>query len=52
MLFLNDISEFGLIKEYKKAKEIQLLLTENYPNEEHAECALWGIWKMEGDIHG
>ncbi|MCR3757464.1 hypothetical protein KYB31_00480 [Clostridium felsineum] len=43
----NDISEFGLIKEYKKAKEIQSLLLENYPDEEHVDCVLWGIWRME-----
>ncbi|URZ08615.1 hypothetical protein [Clostridium felsineum] len=43
----NDISEFGLIKEYKKAKEIQSLLLENYPDEEHVDCVLWVIWRME-----
>lgn len=42
-----DITEYGLIKEFDKAKQIQLLLANEYPNEEHAECSLWAVWKME-----
>jgi len=44
-----DISEYGLINEFDKAKQIQLLLADEYPNEEHADCTLWAIWKMELD---
>lgn len=44
-----DISEYGLIKKFDKAKQIQLLLANEYPNEEHADCTLWAIWKMEFD---
>lgn len=42
-----DISEYGLIKELGNAKKIQLLLASEYPDEEHADCTLWAIWKME-----
>lgn len=42
-----DISEYGLIKEFDKAKQIQLLLEKEYPDESHASCTLWAIWQME-----
>ncbi|KGK85836.1 hypothetical protein DP73_18065 [Desulfosporosinus sp. HMP52] len=42
-----DISEYGLIKEFDKAKQIQSLLLSEYPDDEHAYCSLWAIWKME-----
>lgn len=42
-----DISEYGLIRDFDKAKQIQLLLSNQYPNEEHANCAIWAIWRME-----
>jgi len=45
-----DISEYGLIKEFGKAKQIQSLLADEYPNEEHADCSLWAIWKMKVDV--
>lgn len=44
-----DISEHGLIKEFDKAKQIRLLLANEYPDEEHADCIIWGIWRMEPD---
>lgn len=43
----NDISEYGLIEDFEKAKDIQLRLKEKYPYESHANCALWAIWRME-----
>jgi len=42
-----DVSEYGLIEGYSKAKEIQLKLKEEYPNEYHADCALWAIWRYD-----
>ena len=42
-----DISEYGLIKEFDKVKQIQSLLDTEYPDEEHAYCSIWAIWKME-----
>ncbi|MDD5194290.1 MAG: hypothetical protein PHQ96_01280, partial [Candidatus Omnitrophica bacterium] len=41
-----DLSESGLIVEYEKAKEIQKLLLKNYPEEHHANCSMWAIWKL------
>lgn len=42
-----DVSTYGLIEGFDRAKEVQLKLKEEYPNEDHANCALWGIWRME-----
>lgn len=44
-----DISEYGLIQEFDKAKQIQLLLVDEYPDEEHADCTIWAIRRMEFD---
>lgn len=41
-----DLSRYGLIEDFEKAKEIQLRLREHYPDDEHANCTLWAIWKM------
>ncbi len=43
-----DISKYGLIEDFTKAKEVQLKLKVEYPGECHADCALWAIWRMEG----
>lgn len=42
----DDLSTCGLIYDYKKAIKVQKSLIENYPDEEHANCILWAIWKM------
>lgn len=41
-----EISRYGLIEAFERAKEIQLQLQLHYPDEEHANCTLWAIWKM------
>ena len=40
-----DLSEYGLISDFQKAIEIKRLLKENNPEELHAICDLWVIWK-------
>ncbi|WP_346353352.1 hypothetical protein [Azotosporobacter soli] len=42
----SDLSRYGLIEDFAKAKEIQIRLREYYPNEEHADTTRWAIWKM------
>lgn len=42
----DDLSEVGLISSYERAREIQALLTEFYPDENHAYCDLWAIWRF------
>lgn len=43
----NIVSEFGLIEHYDLAKRIQNQLLELYPEEIHAYCDLWAIWRMD-----
>lgn len=46
--FSNDeINEVGLISNYDTAKTIQNRLIEFYPDEPHANCDLWAIWRMD-----
>ena len=46
--FSNDeLSTCGLITTYARAKEVQKSLLEHYPDEHHADCSCWAIWRME-----
>lgn len=42
-----DLNPVGLISEYGLARAVQQRLAANYPEEQHARCALWAIWRME-----
>lgn len=42
-----DISIYGLIADFSKAKEIQQKLLEEYPEDDHADCVMWAIWRLE-----
>jgi hypothetical protein len=42
----NELSEFGLITDFRRAFAIQRSLPADYPNEPHAECNIWAIWQM------
>jgi hypothetical protein len=42
----NELSSVGLLSTLKRAGEIQNLLLKNYPDEPHANCDIWAIWKM------
>lgn len=41
----SDLSEWGLIPEYEKARKVQGLLSSLYPEEPHADCTLYAIWR-------
>jgi hypothetical protein len=41
-----DISDCGLVAEYERACQIKEALVKHYPEEPHAHCALWAIWRM------
>lgn len=43
----NDLNSFGLISNYGKAREVQEKLIEEYPDEDHADCDLWAIWRIK-----
>ena len=41
----DDLNEFGLIPEWTKAKKIQKDLKINNPEEPHADCYLYEVWR-------
>jgi hypothetical protein len=43
----SDVSSVGLLEDYTFAKEVQRRLLQHYPEEPHADCALWAIWRLE-----
>ncbi|MCY7273059.1 MAG: hypothetical protein LH702_04765 [Phormidesmis sp. CAN_BIN44] len=45
----SDLSECGLIRDREKALAVRRLLSMNYPEERHADCEMWGVWKMRND---
>jgi len=40
-----DLNAFGLLPDVASARKIQTALTANNPNEEHADCLLFAIWR-------
>ena len=44
-----ELSEVGLISEFDRAIDIRRSLREHYPDEPHAECDVWALWKMRRD---
>ena len=45
----SDVSNCGLVAETSRAYEIRGALRRLYPNENHAHCAVWAIWRREGE---
>lgn len=43
----NDLNNFGLISDYNDARKIQENLVKKYPDEDHADCDLWAIWRIK-----
>lgn len=39
------LSEFGLIPDYLEAVQTQILLRDNYPDENHAHCEVVEVWR-------
>jgi hypothetical protein len=42
-----ELSQMGLISSLERAREIQQLLKKHYPEDHHANCDVWAIWKMK-----
>ena len=40
-----ELNEFGLIPDYKTAIEVRSKLMDEYPEDEHAYCAIFAIWR-------
>jgi len=41
----NELSEKGLLIEHERSRTVQLALMREYPNEPHADCKLWAIFR-------
>jgi hypothetical protein len=41
-----DLSDCGLLMEHARALSVQKLLRAEYPDEPHADCDAWAIWRM------
>ena len=41
-----DLTSSGLIADFQTAKEVQKSLKFHYPDEPHAYCSIWAMWKM------
>jgi len=42
----SDLSEYGLVTSYEKATQINQGLRANYPDDAHAFCDLYAVWRM------
>jgi hypothetical protein len=50
-VFVNaELSELGLLTDLSRAQEVQASLRVHYPEEPHAECHVWAIWRRR--FHG
>jgi hypothetical protein len=44
----SDLSTEGLIRDHQRAYDVRALLHNEYPDEHHADCDVWAIWRKEG----
>ena len=46
LVFSNEeLNEFGLLRTHDRAVEVQTLLKSHHPEERHAECYVWAIFR-------
>lgn len=41
-----ELNRFGLIENFDRASEIRRLLAERHPEEHHARCEMYAIWRL------
>ena len=47
-IFRNDeLNKYGLVENFDRANEIKRLLAEKYPEEDHAQCELYALWRLK-----
>jgi hypothetical protein len=42
----SELNQFGIISNFDRAAKVRVALAENNPNECHAHCELYAIWRM------
>jgi hypothetical protein len=45
----DDLSECGLLITDYEARNVRERLSEKYPDEAHADCSIWAIWRLDKD---
>ena len=45
-----ELSACGLLAEHAKAAAVRQLLKAEYPDDPHARCCMWAIWRMKPDV--
>jgi hypothetical protein len=51
--FLNaELSELGLLTDPSRAQQVQTALRVQYPEEHHAQCHIWAIWRHRYECNG
>jgi hypothetical protein len=46
-VFSNDeLNSVGLIEDFHRGHEVQRLLAQQYPEEPHAQCELYAVWRL------
>jgi hypothetical protein len=43
----DDLSPWGLVPDHESAYRIRDLLRNHYPDDPHANCHVWALWRME-----
>jgi hypothetical protein len=52
-VFGNDeLNRCGLIDSFERAYEVRRLLAERHPEEAHAQCEMYTIWRLNGSDPG
>ena len=41
-----ELNSFGLISQFERASEVKKLLAEKHPQEPHAQCEMYAIWRL------
>ncbi|MBL7140620.1 MAG: hypothetical protein ISS74_06900 [Planctomycetes bacterium] len=41
-----ELNPCGLISDYARAAEVRIALREQYPDEPHADCELYAVWRL------
>ena len=42
----SELTQLGLLSRFERAREVQDALLQNNPNEPHADCTLWALWRI------
>jgi hypothetical protein len=45
-----ELSSAGLLPDLGRADEVRHALLRSHPQEQHAECHVWAIWRHEGSV--